>query len=113
MIKQEIDYNEPFYCDLNDRNLDNTKVIAQEWFLKPSYNPIRLSSVGGFTNNDFEYSRRSVVIIGTELQMHHKFTEMFKEYGWQIQSEYKVELDPVWKKHYENNFNKPLIINLI
>ena len=108
-----VDYNKPFFSNLFERDLDNTKVIAEEWLLKPQYVPVMLPSVCGYVNNDFKYNRQSVVVVGTELQIYNKFCRMIEKHGWQLQDSWDRELKPSWKKHYENNGEIPIIINLI
>ena len=109
---ESIDYNKPKISWVTGKPLDNTKVIAEEWLLKPQFIPVELPSIYGYKNNDFTYNRRSVVVVGTELQIYNKFYEMLNEYGWQQQDSWSVDLKPIWRRHY-NNTKQPLIINLI
>tara|TARA_R110000787_G_scaffold94994_1_gene198013 strand:+ start:541 stop:657 length:117 start_codon:yes stop_codon:yes gene_type:complete len=37
---------------------------------------------------------------------------MLKTYGWQTQDDWEVELKPEYLKHYKENNNSPIIINL-
>ena len=105
-----VDYNKPFYSNLFERDLDNTKVRADEWYLKPQYIPAQVTRTGG---NDLTYNRRSVVVVGTELQIYNKFCEMIEKHGWQLQDSWDRELKPEYLKHYKSNNNSPIIINLI
>ena len=108
-----VDYNKPKISWVTGKPLDNTKVIAEEWLLKPQYVPVMLPSICGYANNDLKYNRRSVVVVGTELQIYNKFCEMIEKHGWQLQDSWDRELKPSWNKHYENNNNSPIVINLI
>ena len=105
-----VDYSEPKISFITGKLIDDTKVIAEEWLLKPQYIPAQVTRTGG---NDLTYNRRSVVVVGTALQCYRKFCEMLKKYGWQQQDCWDRELKPSWKKHYKNNGNLPVIINLI
>ncbi len=69
-----VDYNKPFFSNLFERELDNTKVIANEWFLKPQYQQAGVHTydkASGHFNNDISYNNRSVVVVGTELQIYN------------------------------------------
>ena len=105
-----VDYNKPKFSNLLERDLDNTKVRADLWLLKPQYIPAKATTFGG---NDLTYNKRSVVVVGTELQIYNKFCEMIEKYGWQLQDSWDRELKPSWNKHYENNGEIPIVINLI
>ena len=106
-------YNKPSFWKSQNRYLDNSEVIAEEWLLKPQFTPAKVRSMCGYPNNDLKYNRRSVVVIGTELQCYRKFCEMIENYGWQQQDSWVLDLKPSWLIHYKNNNNQPLIINLI
>jgi hypothetical protein len=108
-----VDYNKPKISWVTGKPLDNTKVIAEEWLLKPQYVPVILPTICGYANNDLKYNRRSVVVVGTELQIYNKFCEMLKTYGWQQQDSWDIDLKPSWRRHYKTNNNQPIIINLI
>ena len=108
-----VDYNKPKISWVTGKPLDNTKVIAEEWLLKPQYVPVILPTICGYANNDLKYNRRSVVVVGTELQIYNKFCEMLRDYGWQEQDSWSIDLKPSWRMHYKNNNKQPLIINLI
>ena len=110
---ENIDYNKPRISWVTGKPLDNTKVIAEEWLLKPHYIAVQLPSICGYKNNDFTYNRRSVVVIGTELQIYNKFCEMLDLYGWQQQDSLSIDLKPSYRMHNKNNNKQPLIINLI
>ena len=110
-----IDYNKPHYSKFMGYQLDNKKVIAEEWLLKPQYLSTGINTYdrkSGHFSNDLSNNGRSVIVIGTELQTFRKFEEMLKTYGWQTQDDWEVELKPIYKKHYKNNGNLPVIINL-
>lgn len=104
-----VDYSEPKISFITGELIDDTKVIAEEWLLKPQYIPTKVTSASG---NDLAYNSRSVVVVGTALQCYRKFSEMLKTYGWQQKDSWNVELKPIYKTHYKNNGNLPVIINL-
>ena len=110
-----IDYNKAFYSKFMGYQLDNKKVKAEEWYLKPQYLATGINTfdrMSGQFINDLSYNNRSVIIIGTELQIHRKFEEMLKTYGWQLQESWNKELKPEYLEYYNENNNTPLIINL-
>jgi len=110
-----IDYNKPHYSKFMGYQLDNKKVIAEEWLLKPQYLSTGINTYdkkSGHFSNDLSNNGRSVIIIGTELQTFRKFEEMLKTYGWQTQDDWEVELKPEWLEYYKENNNSPIIINL-
>ena len=54
-----VDYNKPFYSNLFERELDNTKVKADEWYLKPMFEQLSFTSydrASGNFNNDLSYN---------------------------------------------------------
>ena len=108
-----VDYNAPKTSWVTGKPLNNTKVVAEEWLLKPQFVPVKLPSICGHVNSDFDYNRRSVVVVGTELQIYNKFKEMLRMYGWQQQDSWDIKLKPSWRIHYNNNNKQPIIINLI
>ena len=104
-----VDYSEPKISFITGKLIDDKKVIAEEWLLKPDFTRTKVTSSGG---NDLTYNSRSVVVIGTTLQCYRKACEMLKTKGWQQKDCWDVKLKPIYKKHYENNGNLPVIINL-
>ena len=111
-----VDYNKPFFSNLFERELDNTKVIANEWYLKPQYQQVGVHTydkASGHFNNDISYNNRSVVVVGTELQIYNKFCQMIEKHGWQLQDSWDRELKSEYLKYYKANNNLPIIINLI
>ena len=110
-----IDYNKAHYSKFMGYQLDNKKVIAEEWLLKPQYLSTGINTYdrkSGHFSNDLSNNGRSVIIIGTELQTFRKFEEMLKTYGWQTQDDWEVELKPEYLEYYKENNNSPIIINL-
>ncbi len=110
-----IDYNKAFYSKFMGYQLDNKKVKAEEWYLKPQYLATGINTydrMSGQFSNDLSNNNRSVIIIGTELQIHRKFEEMLKTYGWQLQDSWNKELKPEYLEYYNENNNTPIIINL-
>jgi hypothetical protein len=111
-----IDYNNPYYSEFMGYQLDNKKVIAEEWYLKPQYLATGINTydrMSGHFSNDLSNNNRSVIVIGTELQLYRKFEEMLKTYGWQTQDDWKVDLNKKYLALYRENNNSPIIINLI
>ena len=110
-----VDYNKPCYSKFMGYQLDNKKVLAEEWLLKPQFSPVSVKNYdrkSGHFNNDLVKNSRSLIVIGTELQVYRKFEEMLKTYGWQQKDSWNVELKPEHLKHYKENNNSPIIINL-
>ena len=110
-----IDYNKAHYSKFMGYQLDNKKVIAEEWLLKPQYLSTGINTYdrkSGHFSNDLSNNGRSVIVIGTELQTFRKFEEMLKTYGWQTQDDWEVELKPEYLEYYKENNNTPIIINL-
>ena len=108
-----VDYSEPKISFITGELIDDKKVIAEEWLLKPDFIPAQVNKVGGFKNNDLQFNSRSVVVVATRLQNYNKFKEMLKKYAWQTSGEWEVDMKPEWLKLYKENNNTPLIINLI
>ena len=110
-----IDYNKPCYSKFMGYQLDNKKVIADEWLLKPQYLSTGIRTYdkkSGHFSNDLSNNGRSVIVIGTELQIFRKFEEMLKTYGWQTIGSFYRELKPEYLEYYKENNNSPIIINL-
>ena len=110
-----IDYNKAHYSKFMGYQLDNKKVIAEEWLLKPQYLSTGINTydrMSGHFSNDLSNNGRSVIVIGTELQTFRKFEHMLKTYGWQTQDDWQVELKPQYLEYYKENNNSPIIINL-
>ena len=110
-----IDYNKPHYSKFMGYQLDNKKVIAEEWLLKPQYLSTGINTYdrnSGHFSNDLSNNGRSVIVVGTELQIHRKFEHMLKTYGWQTQDDWKVDLNKKYLALYRENNNSPIIINL-
>ena len=102
-----VDYSEPKISFITGELIDDTKVIAEEWLLTPDFIPAKVTG-----SNDLTYNKRSVVVVGTALQCYRKACEMLKTKGWQQKDCWDVDLKPIYKKHYKNNGNLPVIINL-
>jgi len=110
-----IDYNKAHYSKFMGYQLDNKKVIAEEWLLKPQYLSTGINTYDRKSrhfSNDLSNNGRSVIVIGTELQAFRKFEEMLKTYGWQTQDDWEVELKPEYLEYYKENNNSPILINL-
>jgi len=110
-----VDYNKDYFSKFMGYQLDNKKVLAEEWLLKPQFSPVSVKNYdrkSGHFNNDLVESSRSLIVIGTELQVYRKFEEMLRTYGWQQKDSWESELKPEYLKHYKENNNSPTLINL-
>ena len=112
--KEGYDYNKPIISFFTKKPVDNTKIIAEDWWLKPM---MIESSVFCFDKGsniaDYKSVGRDVRVVGTELQLYNLFCKMSDEKGWQIKDEWKAEVKKRYLDLYINNNNKPIIINLI
>ena len=59
-----VDYSEPKISFITGKLIDDKKVIAEHWILKPQYIPAMVTRSGG---NDLVNNSRSVVVVGTTL----------------------------------------------
>ena len=106
-----------YLLKLINNTMDNNKVIAEDWWLKPM---MRSSSVwcsekgitGGYIS-DFKTVGQDVRIIGTKLQLYNLFGKMLNEKGWQIKDSWKADMKQEYLDLYKENKNKPIIIKLI
>ena len=114
MEEMEYDYNKPHISFFTKKPLDNTKILAEDWWLKPM---LISSSVfcydKGSNIADFKKVGRDVRVIGTELQNYNLFCKMSDEKGWQVKDSWDTKMKPQYLELYKNNNNNPLIINLI
>ena len=114
-IKDNYDYNKP-QLDFNENPMDNTKLIAQDWWLKPM---LRSSAVwctqkgktGGYIS-DLKKVGSNVRVVGTKLQVYNLICKMLDEEGWQIKDSWDAEVKEEYLDLYNKN-NKPIIIKLI
>ena len=108
------DYNKPKISFFTKKPLNNTKILAEDWWLKPM---LTESSVfcyeKGSNIADYKSIGRDVRVVGTKLQLYNLFCKMSDEKGWQIKDEWKAEVKKRYLDLYKNNNNKPIIINLI
>jgi hypothetical protein len=114
--KDNYDYNKPYTSWVTKKPLDNTKIIAEDWWLKPMLTPSMVwcqeaGSEGDYIS-DYKSVGRSVRIVGTELQIYNLFCKMLKEKGWQVKDDYEAKMKPKYLELYKENNNKPIIINL-
>jgi hypothetical protein len=117
MQTDNYNYNEPYFWKTKGRFLDNEKVIAEYWWLKPmtvdSSVWCQLKGDAGKYYGDFKTVRRNVRVVGTELQNHNLYTRMLKEHGWQIKDSWDDEMKDEYLDAYKANNTNPIIINLI
>jgi len=109
-------YNKPKISFFTKKPLNNTVILAQDWWLKPM---LKASAVwshnkgrsGGYIS-DYKSVGRDVRVIGTELQLYNLFCKMSDEKGWQIKDEWSAEVKKEYLNLYIKNNLKPLIINI-
>ena len=111
------DYNKPKISFFTKKPLNNTVIIAEDWWLKPMLTKEHIWShhkgrTGGYIC-DYKSIGRDVRVIGTELQLYNLFCKMSDEKGWQIKDEWQTEVKEQYLDLYIKNNRKPLIINLI
>ena len=93
--------------------MDNTKLIVEDWTLKPSFSSAPVFNYDLNTYSlDFTTVCRDVRVVGTELQTYNLFCKMLDEYGWQIQDSFPAKLRDEYRTLYTGGNNKPFIINL-
>ena len=113
MEEMEYDYNKPKISFFTKKPLNNTKIIAEDWWLKPM---LVESSVfcydKGSNVADYKSIGRDVRVVGTELQLYNLFCKMSDEKGWQIKDEWQTEVKEQYLDLYIKNNRKPIIINL-
>jgi hypothetical protein len=115
-LKDNYDYNKPKVSSFTNKQLDNTKVLASDWWLKPMLIPSAVWShnkgkAGGYIS-DYKKVGRQVRVVGTELQLYNLFCKMSDENGWQIKDEWEAEVKKEDLDLYNQN-KKPIIISLI
>ena len=117
MDEMEYDYNKPKISFFTKKPLNNTVVIAEDWWLKPMMqsSSVWCQEVGskGQYIGDYKNVGRDVRIVGTELQIYNLFCKMSDEKGWQIKDEWEAEVKKEYLSLYMKNNLKPLIINLL
>jgi len=110
------DYNKPKISFFTKKPLNNTKVIAEDWWLKPmlTSSSVWCQEVGsrGRYISDYKKVGRNVRVVGTQLQIYNLFCKMSDQYGWQTKDTWDTELKKEYLDLYNKN-KKPIIINLI
>ena len=108
------DYNKPKISFFTQKPLNNTKVIAEDWWLKPMLVESSVFCYAKSSNiSDYKSIGRDVRVVGTELQLYNLFCKMSDEKGWQVKDEWQTEVKEQYLDLYIKNNRKPLIINLI
>ena len=109
-------YNKPKTSFFTKKPLNNTVILAQDWWLKPMLmsSPVWSHHKGrtGAYVSDYKNIGRSVRVVGTELQLYNLFCKMLDEKGWQIKDEWEAEVKDNYLSLYIQNNLKPIIINL-
>ena len=117
MEEMEYAFNKPKISFFTKKPLNNTIILAEDWWLKPMLTKVLIWShhkdnTGGYIC-DYKSIGRDVRVVGTELQLYNLFCKMSDEKGWQIKDEWKTEVKDNYLSLYIKNNLKPLIINLI
>ena len=111
---KEYDFNKPKTSSFTKKPLDNTKVIAEDWWLKPM---MQKASVFCYNQDkyieDYKSTNQDVRVVGTELQIYNLFCKMLDKHGWQIKDNWAAELKEEYIDWYNHNNCEPLILNLI
>ena len=111
--KEDYDYNKPLISFFTKKPLDNTKIIAEDWWLKPMLTESSVFCYDKGSNiADYKSVGRDVRVVGTKLQLYNLFCKMLDEKGWQIKDEWKAKVKENYLDLYIKNNNKPIIINL-
>ena len=110
--------NKPKKQFWDNKYVDNKKVIAEYWWLKPTISTNFVTQVDTVYNGvqsriDTDYRSRDVIVVGTKLQIYRLFAHMLKHYAWQLKDNWKHELKDCYLKQYKENDNKPIIINVL
>ena len=110
-----INFNKPQKNFWDNKEIDNNKVVAELWILKPTFYTTESKQtylIGELYNYyDLVNTSKELIIIGTDLQRYNLFTHMMKEYGWQIKDSYDVDIKEHHLIKYKENNNKPVILN--
>ena len=90
----------------------NNKIIAKEWWLKPSLNAISLYCYNTKTRyTDYKEVDRTVRVVGTKNQILELFKKLLIEEGLQLRGTYDIETTDLHLKLYKENNKQALIIN--
>jgi hypothetical protein len=107
-------YNKPKISFFTKKPLNNTVIIAEDWWLKPMLVESSVFCYDKHSNiSDYKSIGRDVRVVGTELQLYNLFCKMSDQNGWQIKDEWQTEVKDNYLSLYIKNNLKPLIINLI
>jgi hypothetical protein len=110
------DYNKPKISFFTKKPLNNTVIIAEDWWLKPMMvqSAVLCQEVGskGQYISDYKKVGRDVRVVGTKLQLYNLFCKMSDEKGWQIKDEWDAEVKDKYLHLYMKNNLRPIIINL-
>ena len=74
-----MDYNKQYFWKSENRFLDNKKLLAEVWCLKPSLKTaaVQVCTFNGIkTISDFKKISTEALVIGTELQKYNLFCEI-------------------------------------
>tara|TARA_A100001201_G_scaffold2475_2_gene6252 strand:- start:14390 stop:14728 length:339 start_codon:yes stop_codon:yes gene_type:complete len=108
------DLNKPTKCSFTGKYLDNTKVIAREWILKPTLQKASITRNDGYggTESCVDYKRvgSEVIAVGTQLQLYRLFCHMLENYAWQLRDSFNIEIKDYMIQQYNNNNKIPIIL---
>ena len=94
-------------------NNKEDKLVAKDWWLKPSLLPTKAWSydkgVNGGYIADYDSIGRDIRLIGTEQQL----LEWYRKTGVEIKDSWKTELTEEHKKLYERNKKNIVVIRLV
>ena len=106
-------YNKPKISFFTKKPLNNTVIIAEDWWLKPMLVESSVFCYDKRSNiSDYKSIGRDVRVVGTELQLYNLFCKMSDENGWQIKDEWQTEVKNKYLDLYMKNNLQPIIINL-
>lgn len=109
--------NKPKRQFWDNQLIDNKKVIAEHWWLKPTFATnvvVEMDTVydGRQKRIDVDYCSRDVIVVGTKLQNYRFFCHMLKHYAWQIKDNWQIEMKDSYLEKYKENDYKPFFINI-
>ena len=108
------DLNTPTTCTFTGKQLDNTKIIANFWILKPTLQKSLSTRNDGYgrTENCIDYKNKEseCIVVGTELQIYRLFVHMLNNYAWQLRDSFDEPIKDYMIQEYNNNNKIPVIL---
>lgn len=97
------------------KTIDNTKVVAEHWWLKPqmvAYScPVNVMGKD-YPSTDFKSINRDLVVVGTRRQNYLFFCMMLDLDGWQLKDSWDYPMEKHLMKQYNANNKKVLCMEL-